>query len=90
VVLSHWRDRICVASTPVELHEVPALIGILVDALAEGGDVTKETRTRDTRTEPGSVRLSEVFSLVRQWLRPRLAQIADIPNRFDARGRRAS
>jgi hypothetical protein len=33
VVLSHWRDGTCVASTPVDLTELPALIGVLVDAL---------------------------------------------------------
>ena len=36
VVLSHWRGTLCVASTPVELAEVPALINVLAEALGEG------------------------------------------------------
>jgi hypothetical protein len=35
IVLSHWRDGICVASTPIELGEVPAFIGVLADALGD-------------------------------------------------------
>ena len=35
IVLSQWRDGVCVASTPIELSEVPALIGIFADALGE-------------------------------------------------------
>ena len=73
VVLSHWRGRICVASTPIELSEVPALIGILVDSLAE----RRESASAQTAM-PGVVRFSEVLSLFRQWLRPRLTQIAEI------------
>ena len=38
IVLSHWRDGVCVASTPVELTEVPALIGVLADALGDAID----------------------------------------------------
>ena len=41
VVLSHWRDGLCVASTPIELSEVSALIGLLADALGEAIDVPK-------------------------------------------------
>ena len=35
IVLSQWRGGVCVASTPIELSEVPALIGIFADALGE-------------------------------------------------------
>ncbi len=35
IVLSQWRDGVCVASTPIELSDVPALIGIFADALGE-------------------------------------------------------
>ena len=73
VVLSHWRDRICVASTPIELGEVPALIGILVESLAERREVASELPA-----EAGVVRFGAVLSLFRQWLRPRLIQIAEI------------
>jgi hypothetical protein len=36
VVLSHWRDGLCVSSTPVEVGEVPALIGQGPPGAAEG------------------------------------------------------
>ena len=39
VVFSHWRDGRCVASTPIELGEVPELIGVLVDALGVAVDM---------------------------------------------------
>ncbi len=35
IVLSQWRGGVCVASTPIELSDVPALIGIFADALGE-------------------------------------------------------
>jgi hypothetical protein len=35
VVLSHWRDDVCLASTPIELSEVSRLIGLLVSALED-------------------------------------------------------
>jgi hypothetical protein len=35
VVLSHWRNGICVASTPVEVSELPGIISVLADALGE-------------------------------------------------------
>ena len=35
VVFSQWRDGVCVATTPVELAEIPAVIGALVSALED-------------------------------------------------------
>jgi hypothetical protein len=35
IVVSHWRQGLCVASTPVELSEVPALISVLAAALGD-------------------------------------------------------
>jgi hypothetical protein len=35
VVLSHWRDDICLASTPIELDQISKLIGLLVAALED-------------------------------------------------------
>ncbi len=43
IVLSQWRGGVCVASTPIELSDVPALIGILADAL---GEAVMESVTR--------------------------------------------
>lgn len=69
VVISHWRDDLCVASTPVEIGELPTLIGVLADAL---GDAVRlddsEVTSSDTR----------FLSRIRAWLRPRLAQIVEL------------
>lgn len=79
VVLSHWRDGLCVASTPIELSEVSALIGVLADALGEAVDATAQ---RPPAPDPRSP-----LDAVRRWLRPRLAQIVDLrPVREPPRG----
>ena len=71
VVLSHWREGVCVASTPIELSEVPTLIGMLADAL---GDAVEGTgRESVPASSEGSLR-----SVIRKWLRPRLAQITEL------------
>jgi hypothetical protein len=69
IVLSHWRDGVCVASTPVELHEVPALIGVLADAL---GDAIDAMPTPDTSSRPSPI------EALRDWLRPKLAQVTEL------------
>ena len=71
VVLSHWRDGVCVASTPVELSEVPGLIGVLADAL---GDAVDATATEGV-TAPSQ---GSLLAALRRWLRPRLAQITEL------------
>jgi hypothetical protein len=71
VVLSHWRDGVCVASTPVDLNEVPSLIGVLADAL---GDAIDSTVAKES-APPSKVSL---LSVIRSWLRPRLAQITEL------------
>ena len=35
VVLSHWRDDVCLASTPIELSQISRLVGLLVSALED-------------------------------------------------------
>jgi hypothetical protein len=69
VVLSHWREGVCVASTPIELTEVPALIGVLADALGDAID-------RDVPLA-GPSRLG-LLERLRTWLRPHLAQITEL------------
>ena len=71
IVLSHWRDGVCVASTPVELSEVPALIGVLADALGDAIDTTDGDQHR-----PAAEGIP--VSVVRSWLRPKLAQITEL------------
>jgi hypothetical protein len=71
IVLSHWRGGLCVASTPVELSEVPALIGVLADALGDAiAAPAHET------ADPG--RRSSLLKSVRSWLRPKLASVVEL------------
>ena len=71
VVVSHWRDGVCVASTPIELSEVSALIGVLADALGDAIDLTSPASGTPSR---GAQLLAEL----RAWLKPRLAQIVEL------------
>ena len=59
------------ASTPVDVSEVPALIGVLADAL---GDVIGGRKNEDV----AAPRTSSLLSVARRWLRPRLAQITEL------------
>ena len=72
VVLSHWRDGVCVASTPIELSEVPALIGVLADALGDAIDSTDGVSAAERR------RLAGLLDGIRSWIRPRLAQVSEL------------
>jgi hypothetical protein len=72
VVLSHWRDGVCVASTPIELSEVSALIGVLADAL---GDAIGATAPVPPASAPGR---PSVLATLRHWFRPTQAQITEL------------
>ena len=59
------------ASTPIELTEVSALIGVLADALGDAIDLTgpaSETHSRG----------AQLLAELRAWLKPRLAQIVEL------------
>jgi hypothetical protein len=72
VVLSHWREGVCVASTPIELSEVPVLIGVLADALGDAID-------RPGAPAPKAETMTHhVVETIRSWLKPRLAQVAEL------------
>jgi hypothetical protein len=71
VVFSHWRDGRCVATTPIELSEVPGLIGVLVDALGVAADMAH----RPSIVPPPR---SRVMSAMRRWVHPRLAQVTEL------------
>ena len=73
IVLSHWRDGLCVASTPIELSEVSALIGVLADALGDAIDAP----TISGAPGPGP-RGPGGLTALRRWLRPRLAQVTEL------------
>jgi hypothetical protein len=70
VVLSHWRDGVCVASTPVELSEVPTLIGVLAEALGDAIDAPAVAHSPQPRPS--------LLAFIRSWIRPKLAQVAEL------------
>jgi hypothetical protein len=74
IVLSHWRDGLCVASTPIELAEVSALIGVLADSLGDAV-LTTESAMKTTSSSTAGF-----WARLRVWLRPRLAQIVELRN----------
>jgi hypothetical protein len=54
------------------LSEVPALIGVLADALGDAIEATPEHTSSD------SVPQSSLVGSVRSWLRPKLATVAEL------------
>lgn len=73
VVLSHWREGVCVASTPVDLSELPALIGVLAEALGDAAS---------TAPAPAGGGLSKP-TFWRRWkenIRPALGKIVEMPH----------
>jgi hypothetical protein len=80
VVLSHWRDGVCVASSPIELTEVSALIGVLADALGDAIDLTSPPSETPSRG-------AQLMAELRAWLKPRLAQIVELRAPKDVTGR---
>jgi hypothetical protein len=71
IVLSHWRDGLCVASTPIELNEVSALIGVLADALGDAIDVQPVTPIPP-------VKRPSFLAAVRDWLKPKVASVTEL------------
>ena len=70
-MLSHWRDGLCVASTPIELSEVSALIGVLADALGDAIDIQNEAPISPAKRP-------SIPAAIRAWLRPKLATITEL------------
>lgn len=79
VVLSHWRDGVCVASTPVDLGELPALIGVLVAALGEGAASSPPPVSRGGPGKPS------IWRQLRDHFRPTLGKIVELPSRHGLR-----
>lgn len=71
VVFSHWRDGVCVATTPVELAEIPSIIAVLVKALGDASQSPTEPRPTPSAESVGR----DIGQVIRAWLRPRLATI---------------
>ena len=77
VVFSQWRQGVCVATTPVELVDIPSVIGVLVEALE---DASKGAPSKASAPTPQSVR-EDIQELLREWLRPRVASITALTPR---------
>jgi hypothetical protein len=75
VVLSHWRDGVCVASTPVDLCELPALIGVLVEALGDAAAISPPPVSRGHPGQPS------IWRQLRDHFRPTVGKIVDLPHR---------
>jgi hypothetical protein len=71
VVVSHWRDQVCVATTPIELSEVPGLISVLVDALGEAINDPAAQVSPETR--------ESLLTKIAHWLTPRVASVTELP-----------
>lgn len=71
VVFSHWRDGVCVATTPVELAEIPTIIAVLVKALGDASQSLTAPRPTPSAESVGR----DIRQVVRAWFRPRLATI---------------
>jgi hypothetical protein len=74
LVFSQWRDGVCVASTPVEVSELPALIGVLAEALG------------DAAAAPPAVQNSKDGSFwgkLRRCVHPTPARIVELPHLHD-------
>jgi len=70
VVLSHWVDDVCVASTPVGVAELSTLIGLLVGALQDSA-----TRPVVVPPVPPTSWTSTTLGRIRQRFQPKLAQV---------------
>jgi hypothetical protein len=72
VVFSHYRDGKCIASTPIELGEVPGLIGILADALGVAAVTTGHRPSVVPLPRP------RFIAALQRWVHPRLAQVTEL------------
>jgi hypothetical protein len=76
IVLSHWTDQICTASTPIALADAPVLIELLVAALADAATV-RGAEAPAPPPEP-TTRAKRAWSRLRSRVRPQLAQIVPL------------
>jgi hypothetical protein len=76
IVVSQWRDGVCVATTPVGVQHLGALVGFLIGALQEAATDGWEVR-ESTKPSTGQ----RIVTLFRRWLRLRSAPVIAIANR---------
>jgi hypothetical protein len=75
--VSQWRHGICVATTPVELSDVPALVSLLVSALEEAATTPPPEGTAEDRQPT----LSTLGHDARRLVRRRAKALAARPGR---------
>jgi hypothetical protein len=80
LVLSHWRDAICVASTPVTLEDATRLVGLVVGALKEKAILAAGAPNAEAKTG------TNLLTRLRQRFRPPLAHIVRLPEHGRAPG----
>ena len=83
LVLSHWRDGVCVASTPLPIDEIPRLSAFLADALYEASTAAPAGPT-DAPPTLSSLR-EDTLTVVRGWFRPKLAPVIHMADRRNPR-----
>jgi len=83
IVLSHWTDQICTASTPIALADAPVLIELLVAALADAATANAAEGPASPAAPP--TRAERTWSRLRSRLRPQLAQIVPLRARRERR-----
>jgi hypothetical protein len=79
IVLSHWSDDVCTASSRLALADAPRLIGFIVDALHHAATVPVPVPATAPAPAPGArpsvIRFAEG---VGTWLRRRWAPVAPV------------
>jgi hypothetical protein len=75
IVLSHWRDDICVATTGVSLQDATRLIGLIVGALKESASVPVIVPTPERA-------VTKLLTRFRRRWRPQLAEIVRLSDRI--------
>jgi hypothetical protein len=84
IVVSHWTNQICTASTPIALADAPVLIELLVAALA---DAATAQASQVPASPPAPTRwVDRIWASLRSRLRPQLAQIVPLRTRHHSEG----
>ncbi len=77
LVVSHWRGPICVASTPVEVKDLPGMITLMAQAIEEAAAASGD---RPYALSARSLR-RDALTLLRSRLRPTFAPIVQLAKR---------
>jgi hypothetical protein len=84
IVVSHWTNQICTASTPIALADAPVLIELLVAALADAAS-GQAAEVPASPAAPTSW-VDRIWTNLRSRHRPQLAQIVPLRTRHHSEG----